>query len=133
MPTKKRSCAHVAPAPPIFYLSLSIKSKSCSVSAICLRCGGFISNSIINAPHLKTPCERVRRSFARRSPPWKEPFRSIRSRGCSLELVTPMWLSEIERGAERNDASRINLRVRHVVMALDVIEVDRLGDPGLLI
>ena len=44
-----------------------------------------------------------------------------------------MWLCEIEKRTDRNDASWINRRVRHVVMSLDVIEIDRVGDAALLI
>ena len=44
-----------------------------------------------------------------------------------------MRFLQIEQRADRNDSSRINLSVRHVVMTLDVIEIDRVGDAGLLI
>ena len=44
-----------------------------------------------------------------------------------------MRLRQIENRADGNDAVRINLRVRHVVMTLDVIEIDGLGDPRLLV
>ena len=40
---------------------------------------------------------------------------------------------QIKHGTNGNDAGRINFGVRHVVMALDVIEVDRVGDARLLI
>ncbi len=42
-------------------------------------------------------------------------------------------LCQIKRWAEGNDPGRINLRVRHIIMALDVVEVDRVGDAWLLI
>ena len=44
-----------------------------------------------------------------------------------------MRTREIKRGTNRHDASGINFAVRHVIMALDVIEVDRLSDAGQLI
>src|SRR5882724_6099095 len=40
---------------------------------------------------------------------------------------------QIKHGTERNDAVRVNLRVRHVVMTLDMIEIDGIGDARLLI
>ena len=40
---------------------------------------------------------------------------------------------EIKHWTDRNDASRINLRVCHVVMTLDVIEIDGISDARLLI
>ena len=45
----------------------------------------------------------------------------------------PVRLREIEQRADGNDARRVNLPVRDVVMALDVIEVDGIGDAWLLI
>ncbi len=44
-----------------------------------------------------------------------------------------MRLREIERRANRDDAGGINFRVRHIIVTLDMIEVDGLGDTGLLI
>ena len=44
-----------------------------------------------------------------------------------------MRLCQIKGGADRNDARGINFGVRHVVVTLDVIEVDGSGDPRLLI
>ena len=44
-----------------------------------------------------------------------------------------MWTREIKRGTNRHDASGINFGMRHVIMPLDVIEVDRLSDAGQLI
>ena len=44
-----------------------------------------------------------------------------------------MWLQELERRADRDDACRIDVRVSDVVMALDVIEIHGLGDARLLI
>jgi hypothetical protein len=40
---------------------------------------------------------------------------------------------EVECRTDGHDTSGVYLAVGYVVMALDVIEVDRLGDPGLLI
>ncbi len=40
---------------------------------------------------------------------------------------------QIQRGPDRYDARRINLIVRHVIMTLDVIEVDRRRDSVVLI
>ena len=44
-----------------------------------------------------------------------------------------MRFREIKHGTDWDDAGRINLRMRHVVMALDMIEVDGVGDAGLLV
>ena len=44
-----------------------------------------------------------------------------------------MWPCQIEHGTDRDDSSRINFGVRHVIMALDVIEIDGVGDIRLLI
>jgi len=44
-----------------------------------------------------------------------------------------MRLREIEERADGNDARWIDLSVRHVVVALDVIEIDGVGDTWLLI
>ena len=40
---------------------------------------------------------------------------------------------EVERWPERDDSGGINFGVRHVIMTLDMIEINRLGDTGLLI
>ena len=42
----------------------------------------------------------------------------------SLHFFPPVRLSEIEYGTNGNDPGRIDLGMRHVVMALDVVEVD---------
>ena len=44
-----------------------------------------------------------------------------------------MRFPQIKHGADRNDASRINLSVRHVVVALDMVEIDGVCDAWLLI
>ena len=44
-----------------------------------------------------------------------------------------MRFPQVKHGANGNDATRINLSVRHVVVALNVIETDRVGDAWLLI
>ena len=44
-----------------------------------------------------------------------------------------MRLREIKRRADRDDAGGINFGVRHVIVTLDMIEVDGVGDTGLLI
>jgi hypothetical protein len=44
-----------------------------------------------------------------------------------------MFSSEIKDWANGNNATRINLPVRHVVMALDMIEVHRLGNAIMLV
>ena len=50
----------------------------------------------------------------------------------SLHFFPPVPFCEIEYGTNGNDPGRINLGMRHVVMALDVVEVDRIGDARLL-
>ncbi len=45
----------------------------------------------------------------------------------------PVRLREIEQRADGNDARRVNLTVRDVVMTFDVIKVDGIGDAWLLI
>ena len=44
-----------------------------------------------------------------------------------------MRFHQVQDRAERHDARRIDLGVCHIVMALDVVEIDRLGDTRLLI
>jgi hypothetical protein len=44
-----------------------------------------------------------------------------------------MRACEVECGADRHDARRVDVVVRDVVVLLDVIEVHRLGDAGLLV
>ena len=44
-----------------------------------------------------------------------------------------MRFRQIEFGADRHDSSGINFCLRHVVVTLDVIEVDGLGDAWLLV
>ena len=44
-----------------------------------------------------------------------------------------MRFPQVKQGADGDDASRINVNVRHVVVALDVVEIDRVGDAWLLI
>jgi hypothetical protein len=48
-------------------------------------------------------------------------------------LLASVRLHEVERRADGDDAGRINFFVRHVVVALDVIEVYGLGNGRLLI
>ena len=57
---------------------------------------------------------------------WKPEFRLC-------DFLASMRFREIKHGTDGNDAGRINFRVRHVVMTLDVIEVDGFGDSRLLI
>lgn len=47
--------------------------------------------------------------------------------------LPPVRLREIECRSDRNDAGGVNLGVRHIVMALDVVEIDGVGDARLLI
>ena len=49
------------------------------------------------------------------------------------DFLASMRFREIKHGTDGDDAGRINLRVRHVVMTLDMIDVDGVGDAGLLI
>jgi hypothetical protein len=51
----------------------------------------------------------------------------------ALKFLPPVWPSEIKCWTEGNDARRINFGMRHVVVTLDVVEIDRLSDPRLLI
>ena len=51
----------------------------------------------------------------------------------SAEPGPSMFPSEIKDWANGNNAARINLLVRHVVMPLDVIEVHRLGNAIMLV
>lgn len=57
---------------------------------------------------------------------WKPEFRLS-------EFLAPMRLREIEERTDGNNSSWINLRMRHVVMTFDVIEIDGVGDAWLLI
>ena len=73
-----------------------------------------------------------------RFPPWRQ-LRGKKSFSAWLlnpalgDFLASVRLREIEGRADRDDAGGINFRVRHVVMTLDMIEVDGLGDTGLLI
>ncbi len=49
------------------------------------------------------------------------------------DFLASVWLCQIKRRSDRDDAGGINFGVRHVVVTLDMIEVDSLGDTGLLI
>src|SRR4051812_6374631 len=40
---------------------------------------------------------------------------------------------QIHDGPERHDPARVNLGVRHVIMALDMIEIHRLSDSAMLV
>ena len=48
----------------------------------------------------------------------------------SLALVR---LSKIERGTERHNPGRVDIGVSDIVVPLDMINIDGLGDPGLLV
>src|SRR5436190_9614512 len=45
----------------------------------------------------------------------------------------PVWLGEVQRRTDRNNSRGIDVIVRDVVVALDVVEVYGLRDAGLLI
>ena len=49
------------------------------------------------------------------------------------DSLASVWPCQVKRRSDRHDSCRINVSVRHVVMALDVIEIDRVGNVGLLI
>src|SRR5439155_26390994 len=51
----------------------------------------------------------------------------------STEPGPSMFSGQIKDWANGNNAARINLLVRHVVMPLDVIEVHRLGNAIMLV
>ena len=72
----------------------------------------------------KIASRRERVSTCRK--PWKPNFRLY-------DFLASVRFREIEQRADGNDAGRINLLVRHVIMTLDVIEVDSVGDAGVLI
>ena len=57
---------------------------------------------------------------------WKLEFRLS-------DFLARMRLRKIEERADWNNAGRINLSVRHVIVTLDVIEIDRVCDSWLLI
>ena len=57
---------------------------------------------------------------------WKLEFRLS-------DFLASVRFREIKHGTDWDDAGRINFRVRHVVMTLDMIEVDGVGNAGLLI
>src|SRR2546425_11484805 len=50
-----------------------------------------------------------------------------------LQFLAPVRLGEIQRWAEWHDPGGINFLVGHVVVSLDVIDADGLGDSGLLV
>src|SRR6266480_4246949 len=62
--------------------------------------------------------KRTRRAFSQHSPA-KDPCLAL--------------CCKVERWPERDDSGGINFGVRHVIMTLDMIEINRLGDTGLLI
>ena len=51
----------------------------------------------------------------------------------ALKSLPAVWPSEIKCWTEGNDARGINFGMRHVVVTLDVVEIDRLRNPRLLI
>jgi len=51
----------------------------------------------------------------------------------SANLLAVMRPGKIDNWPERHDPSGINFLVGHVVVTLDVIDADRLGDSGLLV
>ena len=57
---------------------------------------------------------------------WKSAFRLC-------DFLASVRLCEIEERADGNNAGRINFGMRHVIMALDMIEIHSAGDAGLLI
>jgi hypothetical protein len=85
------------------------------------------------------------RAGARRAedcPPYLLRFEKIRDRGTRSparqrralpQLFAIVRFFQIKYWTDGNDPSRINLSVRHVIMALDVIEIDRVRDAWLLI
>jgi hypothetical protein len=55
------------------------------------------------------------------------------SRVSAAEAFAPMGPLEILQRTDRYDPRRIDLRVRHVIVTLDVIDVDRLLDSRILV
>ena len=51
----------------------------------------------------------------------------------SANLLAVMRPGKIDNRPDRHDARRINFLVRHIIMTLDVIDADGLGDSRLLI
>src|SRR5438067_5614255 len=45
------------------------------------------------------------------------------------QFLAAVRLGKINHGTERDNAGRVNFRVRHVIMAFDVIEVHGVSDP----
>jgi len=76
------------------------------------------------------------RTLERRLPSVKRSAEGTGLQHCKIALFQSfaiMRFPQVKHGADGNDVSRINLSVRHVVVALDVIETDRVGDAWLLI
>ena len=44
-----------------------------------------------------------------------------------------MWLKPVQLRSTRDDPKRIKLLVGHKIVAFDVVKIDRIGDPGVLI
>src|ERR1700676_942687 len=132
MQSRRPSSAPCEPGRLISCSSPSIKSKFSCASGICSKPAIFILNWTFNARPLKTRCERARRNCATRSSNSRK-LRAPSAQALRSQLLAAMRAREIKRGTKRNDARRINIRVRHIIMTLDVIEVDRLRDPRLLI
>src|SRR5215469_16742052 len=53
-------------------------------------------------------------------------------RSMTVEAATVVPRSKVQRGAKWHDASRVDSRHAHVVVTLDVVHVDGLGDAGKL-
>jgi hypothetical protein len=49
------------------------------------------------------------------------------------EPLASVWAGNVQRRTDRNNAGRVDIVVRDVVVPLDVIKVYCLGDPGLLV
>jgi hypothetical protein len=100
-----------------------------NIPALCVCLGGVVALCLLFCSRNEGAHAGTDRSLLE-SKPWCAPSSDPNVLTQSLPI---MRFSQVQHGADWNDASRIDLSVRHVVVALDVIEIDRVGDAWLLI
>jgi hypothetical protein len=107
------------------------------------RCGDLVSasrNRLLTVGRV-TPCAPVRRRvedcplyvFRFEKVRDRETRSPARQRRALPQPSATMRFFQIKHRTNGDDLSRINLSMRYVVVALDVIEIDRVGDSWLLI
>ena len=100
-----------------------------NIPALCVCLGGVVALRLLFCSRNEGAHAGTDRSLLE-SKAWCAPSSDPNVLTQSLAI---MRFSQVQHGADWNDASRIDLSVRHVVVALDVVEIDGLCDAWLLI